>query len=212
MPIAMALLMLLLFTAPAHAVSVTSGHLLINSSFDPDYHLVGPTFSLDCLSQSSCGSPTATFMSERFPPGTPVNVNATVAVNAGTVATGPLNRLVLDGTTYRGRGAMTFAAQPVLQTTGNTLSTPFTMSGMLDLLHPETLIDLGDFHFTGQGRANVTMMGDIVGQVRFVRYEFDLNGGGNGGGPGVIPEPSTVLLVASGLAGLGLWRRRSAHT
>jgi hypothetical protein len=31
-------------------------------------------------------------------------------------------------------------------------------------------------------------------------------GGGGNGGP-VIPEPATVLLVASGLAGIGLWRK-----
>ena len=44
---------------------------------------------------------------------------------------------------------------------------------------------------------------DIIGTYSTTGLAFDGNKGGNGG---VIPEPSTMLLFGTGLAGLAAWR------
>jgi hypothetical protein len=126
--------------------------------------------------------------------------------------------------TYRGEtstflgGSLNFSTPTVpTRAAGSTPSSflvtaPFTMTGSITT-HSDRLATtpaLETFNLMGQGTATASFQGspDSFWMFRGATFTFEAPGIGNGGP--VIPEPSTVLLVASGLAGLGLWRRRSA--
>ena len=87
---------------------------------------------------------------------------------------------------------------------------PFPIGG-----NPGDPVELGQY---------ILPIADITPQVTiftpFTTIDVDTSGTsdfvwtvseGNGGGPDPIPEPSTMLLLGTGLAGIALWRRRKGR-
>lgn len=68
--------------------------------------------------------------------------------------------------------------------------------------------------FAGFDFSGFAVLTDVtgIGQSLGGKQEFIVPGAGGGGTGSVVPEPSTYLLMATGLAGVGLaaWRRRRA--
>lgn len=82
---------------------------------------------------------------------------------------------------------------------GVSQQTTFTMAGLITLLDPVTNTRLFDLTLTGAGLHTVTGANGVV-------YNFAAGGGDP------IPEPSTWLLLATGLLALGWYQRRFAWT
>ena len=117
---------------------------------------------------------------------------------------------------YYSIGFMQFSASVVMPNVTDslfTITTPFTFTAMLqgctDPLGPITYCKPGDIvfnaNFVGQGLAiaEFNAVDDARGgrlySIRRIRYEF---------APASTPEPATVALLASGLAGVGAVARR----
>jgi hypothetical protein len=208
---ASAMLSILLFsTTPAWAVTVSGGFVTTSvvNDFSAQYNLTGSNFSMVCSSPTGlCGhynyTPTTPF-AVVAPLGTSTSLDSRFIIEPG----GPPGQLILDGTTYRARGTFDFTVGSVIRQPS--VTAPFTFTGQLDLLHPETLHDLGDLHLNGQGNVTATFDNFTARSLMFNFTAAPLNGGGGSGVP-PIPEPSTMLLFASGLAGMRFWRRRSTE-
>jgi hypothetical protein len=85
------------------------------------------------------------------------------------------------------------------------ISMPFIMDGLFRILHPGRDPQppaQQEFRLVGQGTATVTLDPDAPGLWRFGGSRFDFE---------VVPtpEPTTLLLLSSGLAGAAWTRRRS---
>jgi hypothetical protein len=115
--------------------------------------------------------------------------------------------LVVNGTTYNlfadspfnsGHGGFTFTAMttiPVSNEATMVVTAPFTMSGFLSSQSPSPI----SISFTGEGIASATLVRNANGSYSFdavqgVRYSFTST---------PTPEPTTISLLASGLAGVG---------
>jgi hypothetical protein len=196
----------LLFISSAWAVTVTGGFVTGPSAEDADYHMTGSNFSLACTAFTRCGQFDASgplFVGTFFTGNPTVQMDTSVFISPGTTGF-ESNEVMWEGNRYRAFGLLNFDGPLIAPPAPGSLTAAFTMSGTLDLLHYETFAPLGTtLSLTGQGSA-VGLFGN-PGDLLSIRYDF-ANVVGNG--TPVIPEPSTVLLVASGLAGIGLWRRR----
>jgi hypothetical protein len=65
------------------------------------------------------------------------------------------------------------------------------------------------FDLVLSGSGTVTALGDVFeGQVSINQLQYNFTGTASGTVLTTVPEPSSVLLVSSGLAGLGWMRRR----
>jgi hypothetical protein len=202
-----ALAVILLAAAhPAWAVSiaVTDGFLEHNSNRDVHFELRSETHIVSC---TFCGD----FMIGPAPIGEgPLPSGTTQTPPARALIGGPgsviVNGIAFPPPTPHPFGTFNFSVGPLvvpgLGITG--LQAPFTFAGTLSAVNPEgSILDLS---LTGQGLSNVIFESTSPGAAFITKMSFTFT---DSTGEPVIPEPSTVLLVASGLAGLGLWRQRT---
>jgi hypothetical protein len=177
----------------ALSLTLTDGDLggSVRNEFSPVVTLIGDNFRFGAGPPIS-GNITGPFVHSEpsvFPAG-PINLSTTAEVIRGT--------LTLNGATYTNVGGAFQFTTPTFQLSGaGDVSAPFTMVGTLDAQN---------ISLTGQGTVTARVdraFTDLFFVDRIV-YSFSPPQAAP-----VIPEPSSVLLVASGLAGLGLWRRQS---
>ena len=124
---------------------------------------------------------------------------------SGNFSTGPNSILFSAGSSPMVFDA-TFASPSFVFTSFQTvtLSAPFRFSGELILgfagEFPDAFLDL---HMSGQGQASINLFGPSGGGWFIGNSTFDFS-------PAPIPEPTTLLLWGTTMAGVGLarWRRR----
>ena len=197
MPILVTLIVLLWF-AHASATPLTTGSLFTGGivDFGPLLTASGPDLSVS--TSATQGTVTKndapSGFSTPFGTGTLATLNSTALVTGGTAVLGSQTHPLVQ----QPPGALSFttgsfALPTVSQNTSVTL--PFTMTGTLQLDMPGNDLTL---LLTGAGFATGTFVtgGTSSLFLSAVRYDF-LD----------IPEPSSVLLVGSGIAGL-FWRYR----
>jgi hypothetical protein len=194
--------MMLVVTPSVHAdpVVITSGSLTVNGIFGrPFYSITGQNFSVT----ASGGDPGNTPNCLPCPSGTPISIGSFLV---GTSLGG--GTATINGTTFNNVGFLgqfTFAAANVVLppgTTDLTITAPFFFNGDIRGCDGNSLICTTEVFSTieliGQGTATVqfafggTLNGITLYSFRSVTYQFQ-----------EIPEPVTVLLLTSGLIGLG---------
>jgi hypothetical protein len=136
------------------------------------------------------GSPDPAFY--LLSPGTLLDLSGEVSLFS------PSDRLLFNGIEYRASGTLTVSTLPVL--VGTTVSTPFSITGTI---HGQNIVgsDTVSMTLSAQGIATAQFfdLGSVF-EMRGVQYEVSSNG--------VVPEPTSGLLLLSGLATLGVLRRR----
>jgi hypothetical protein len=196
---------------PAGAVSVvvTSGFLEDSNNFDVWFDLRSATHTISCNPQF-CGDFNVFPGGQAYPTGSiqTVQAQATVTGHPGPVTVnGVAFPLPAGGGTI---GRFDFSVGPFTVPTftpgtfpSGMAEAPFTFVGNLNAVNPQG--NVLDLTLTGQGQSRVffDLSPRTAGFITSMSFSFT---DATGGGP-VIPEPSTVLLLASGLAGVGLWRR-----
>jgi hypothetical protein len=117
------------------------------------------------------------------------------------VVNGVAYSLLAESPFVSGHGGFHFTSMstiPVSDAASIIVSAPFTMHGELSSQRPSLI----SFSFAGEGIASATLIRNPNGSYRFdgtqgVRYTFTST-----------PEPATILLLVSGLAGAGVAVRR----
>jgi hypothetical protein len=204
-------------TARADPITVTSGVANITWDDPAGFVLQGDGLHLFSFFVSipvfpppleSCG------FSGGCAPGTSLNLSSvmgggqtqTAVVNSVTYATQSQPETWIDL-----RGRLVFEAGDVIapllpdDLAGSiSLLSPFTFNGRVAGFRPGETVPLFQIDLTGRGRADLRLVPEgSVWRFNDLDYNFE--------NPAVVPEPMSVLLVASGLAGLlGSQRGRRA--
>jgi hypothetical protein len=212
-----AAVLLLLFLAATPALAdtfqITAGEL---SWGPPSDGLVG-TITGNNFSFFACCNDTLQILEPGFlQPGMFTNAGAVLDYGGVARSSGP-NSLTVNGmSNSRADARLTFSTPnfvlmppPTSVSEFFTVQQPFTVVGTITAHGPNVPDPLFTINVAGQGMATGTFRQSTqIDEILFSNLSYVFAAGQIPGG-GVIPEPSTVLLVASGLAGLGLWRRRT---
>jgi len=184
--------------AAANADSVMSGSLRMNTTtpvpFDDVFlSLEGPGFSLtnNFLQDSFHFTGTPNPAHQLLSPGTVVGFTGQASLSS------PDDRLVLNGASYRASGTVTVTTSPAVVTP--TMTEPFTLTGTIHGQRSGSQpIDLS-VGGSGFVTAEFRQFQPGLFELSSINYQV-----------ATMPEPGTLFLLGTGLAGLCGWRKIAA--
>lgn len=207
---------LMLFITPsvqADPVVITGGSLsVVGFLGNPVYSLTGLNFSVSSTGGDHGNTPNCA----PCPSGTPTSLNSLLSGSSLGQGTATINGTTFNGVQYIGE--FSFSAAPVILPAGLTnvtVTAPFSFSGFITGC--EVAISCTNQFFTAEliGQGTLTAVFDLGSTLpngvtlysfRSITYEFQ---------PAEIPEPMTILLLTSGLLGVGVRQkllRRDKHS